>query len=90
MDWRWDRPSWNKNIEVASSHPSGTVQSGLICLRRGIYDMLRTKIADDKLRVEIAKVIAETSKINSERFWIPFTVLSVIIVTVAKAINPLT
>lgn len=52
--------------------------------------MLRTKIADDKMRVEIAKVIAETSKINSERFWIPFTVLSVIIVTVAKAINPLT
>ena len=52
--------------------------------------MLRTKIADDKLRVEIAKVIAETSKINSKRFWISFTVLSVIIVTVAKAINPLT
>ena len=52
--------------------------------------MLRTKIADDKMCVKIAKVIAETNKINSERFWIPFTVLPVIIATVAKAINRLT
>lgn len=31
-------------------------------------------LADDKTRAEIAKLVAETSKINSENRWYPFVV----------------
>ena len=35
-----------------------------------------------KVDAEIAKLIAETSKINRERFWIPMTVFAGVIVAI--------
>lgn len=44
-------------------------------------------LADDKIRAEIAKMVAETSKINSENRWYPFVVgsgLTLAIVAIVK------
>ena len=45
------------------------------------------RLEDEKIRAEIAKLIAETSKINSENRWYPLVVgsgLTLAIVAVAK------
>lgn len=44
-------------------------------------------LADDKVRAEIAKLVAETSKINSENRWYPFVVgsgVTLALVAIAK------
>lgn len=49
-------------------------------------------LADDRMRAEIAKVIAETSKLHAEtakisreRFWIPFTIFAGVIVDLSRS-----
>ena len=39
-----------------------------------------------KIDAEIAKLIAETAKINRERFWIPMTVFAGVIVAIVTII----
>jgi hypothetical protein len=48
-------------------------------------------LADDKMRAEIADLIAATAKLNAEtakipreRFWIPFTVFAGVIVAIVS------
>ncbi|MCV6824181.1 MULTISPECIES: hypothetical protein [Halocynthiibacter] len=44
-------------------------------------------LADDKMRAEIAKLVAETSKINGENRWYPFVVgsgVTLAMVAIAK------
>ncbi|MGB0967618.1 MAG: hypothetical protein ACPGUX_05500 [Halocynthiibacter sp.] len=44
-------------------------------------------LSDDKMRAEIAKLLAETSKINSENRWYPFVVgsgVTLAMVAIAK------
>lgn len=44
-------------------------------------------ITDDKARAEIAKLVAETSKINSESRWYPFVAgsgVTLVLVAIAK------
>ncbi|MCJ8139336.1 hypothetical protein [Falsirhodobacter halotolerans] len=50
-------------------------------------------LADDKMRAEIANLIAATSKLNAEtskitreRFWIPFTVFAGVIVAIVSIV----
>ena len=54
-------------------------------------------LADDIMRAEIAKLIAETGKINAEtsknsreRFWIPFTVFAGVVVASISAAATIT
>ena len=45
------------------------------------------RLADEKMRAEISKLIAETAKINSENRWYPFVVgsgFTLAMVAVAK------
>ena len=46
-------------------------------------------LADDKMRAEIAKLIAETLQINSQRLWIPITIASGSLVAVVTIIDKL-
>ena len=45
------------------------------------------QLADDKMRAEIAKLIAETSKINQEFPWGPFLILSGAIAATATIVK---
>ena len=54
------------------------------------------QLADDKMRAEIAKLMAETSKtleeaskIRRERFWIPFTFATGLIVAIVTVLPKL-
>lgn len=53
-------------------------------------------LADDKMRAEIANLIAATAKLNAEtakiareRFWIPFTVFAGVLVAVVTLLPKL-
>ena len=45
------------------------------------------RLADDKMRAEIAKLIAETAKIKTERNWLPITITAASVAGVMTAIN---
>lgn len=44
-------------------------------------------LADDRMRAEIAKLIAETAKINREFQWYPFMVMSATIAATAMIVK---
>ncbi|QPH55313.1 hypothetical protein [Pontivivens ytuae] len=53
-------------------------------------------LADEKMRAEIASLIATTAKLNAEtakimreRFYVPFTVFAAVMVAVATAVTKL-
>ena len=45
------------------------------------------KLADNRARVEIAKLVAETSKINSENRWYPLVIGSGITLAIVAVLN---
>ena len=45
------------------------------------------QLADDKMRAEIAKLMAETSKINREFQWYPFVMLTAAVAATATIVK---
>lgn len=43
-------------------------------------------LADDRMRAEIAKLVAETAQISRERFWIPFMILAGVVIAVISIV----
>ncbi len=47
------------------------------------------RLADDKMRAEIAKLFAETAKITTDRLWQPIAVIAGILVAVSTVTGTL-
>lgn len=45
------------------------------------------RLVDDRMRAEIAKLIAETAKINAEARWYPYIVVATVLAGIAALLK---